>query len=114
MRPLRESRQTGSTLTQAAMRAEPGCFFFADCEPCVNAFHGGPAAAGADNKPLARVHRCMHDIMDDVPFEAVIWMPSHVKKGECGQTLRGDGFLLAETDVEFNDAADRLAKAAVE
>ena len=96
------------------MRAEPDYIFFVDCEPCVNSSHGGAAAACADNKPLARVHRFMHDIMDDVPFEAVIWMPSHVKKGHCGQIVRGDGFLLTETNVAFNDAADRLAKAAVE
>ena len=96
------------------MRAEPGCVFFVDCEPCVNAFHVGPAVACADNKPLARVHRFMHDILDDVPNEAVIWMPSHVKKGQCGQTVRGDGFLLTEADVEGNDMADRYAKAAVD
>ena len=96
------------------MRAEPGCVFFVDCEPCVNAFHGEPAAACADNNPLARVHRFMHDIMDDAPHESVIWMPSHVKKGERGRTVRGDGFLLTETDVEFNDMADRFAKAAVD
>ena len=47
-------------LTQAAMRAELGCVFFVDCEPCVNAFHSGVAAAFADNKPLARAHRLMH------------------------------------------------------
>ena len=41
-------------------------------------------------------------------------MPSHTKKGQCGQAVRGDGFLLTETDVEFNDYADRLAKAAVD
>ena len=56
----------------------------------------------------------MHHILDDVPPESVIWIPSHVKTGQSGRIMRGDGFLLAETDVEFNDAADKLAKAAVE
>ena len=41
-------------------------------------------------------------------------MPSHVKPGHCGTIARGDGFLLTEQDVAMNDAADRLAKAAVE
>ena len=53
--------------TQAAMRAEPGCTFFDDCEPSVDAFHGGAAAACPDNNPLASVHRFMHGILDDVP-----------------------------------------------
>ena len=86
-------------LFQAALNAEPGCTFFVDCEPCVKAFHSSKAAACADNKPLARVNRLMHNAMDDAPRESVIWMPSHTKKGQCGQTVRGDGFLLTETDV---------------
>ena len=76
-------------LTQAAMRAELGCVFFIGCEPCVHAFHGGVAAACADNKPLAGVHRLMLATMDDVPTEAVLWTPSHGKKGGCGATVRG-------------------------
>lgn len=96
------------------MCAEPGCVFFVDCEPCVNAFLAGRAAACADKKPLARVNRLLHDATEEFPRDSVVWMPSHTKKGECGQAVRGDGFLLTETDVEFNDYADRLAKAAVE
>ena len=72
-------------LTQAGMRAEPGCQFFVDCEPCVDAFHAGPARVGADNKPLARIHRLMHSVMDDVPVETVIWMSSHVGFGKCAK-----------------------------
>ena len=41
-------------------------------------------------------------------------MPSHVKFGQCGIIARGDGFLLVEQDVQFNDVADKLAKAVVE
>ena len=101
-------------LTQAAMRAELGCVFFVDCQPCVDAFHDGPEACRADNKPLARVHAVMHVALDDVPKQAVIWMPAHLKPGACGSAIRGEGFLVEEGDVIANDAADKLAKAAVE
>jgi hypothetical protein len=56
----------------------------------------------------------MHEVLDDVPQEAVIWMPSHLRPGTCGTATRGDGFLVEEGDVMANDAADKLAKAAVE
>ena len=56
----------------------------------------------------------MHIAFDDDLPEAVIWMQSHVKPGQCGAIARGDGFLLIELDVAMNDAADKLAKAAVE
>lgn len=56
----------------------------------------------------------MHAALDDVPKEAMIWMPAHMKPGACGKAVRGDGFLLEEVDVEANDAADKLAKRAVE
>ena len=92
-------------LAQAGMCAEPGCTFYVDCEPCVNAFHVGQAIACADNRPLARVHLFMHSILDDVPPEAVIWMPSHGKG-----TVRGDGFLVTETDIKGNALADEYTK----
>ena len=38
----------------------------------------------------------------------------HVKHGRCGTIARGDGFLLTEEDVACNEAADKLAKVAVE
>ena len=100
-------------LYQAASLAEPGCEYFVDCEPAVKAMHQGPAACARDNNPLARVHGLMHHALSDVPPQAVIWMPSHVKPGQCGTITRGDGFLLEETDVEANEAADILAKRAV-
>ncbi len=56
----------------------------------------------------------MHHALSDVPPEAVIWMPSHVKPGGCGSIIRGDGFLLTEIDVLANAEADLLAKRAVE
>jgi len=88
------------------MHAELGCVFFVDCKPCVDAFHDGPEACHADNKPPARVHAVMHVALDDVPKQAVIWMPAHLKPGSCGAAIRGDGFLVEESDVEANDAAD--------
>ena len=42
-----------------------------------------------------------------------MWMPSHVKPGQCGHITRGDGFLLTEADVEHNGHAGRLTKRAV-
>ena len=101
-------------LTQAAIHAEPGCTFFVDCEPCVKAFHAGEVLSCADNKPLARVHRLMHDALSDTPVTSVIWMPAHLKPGQCGTVVRGDGFLLTESDVAGNAEADTLAKRAVE
>ena len=101
-------------LAQAAFHAEPGCTFFVDCEPCVKAVHDGPAISCADSKPLARVNRILHDALDDVPCENVIWMPAHLQPGQCGTVVRGDGFLLTEVDVAGNAEADKLAKRAVE
>ena len=94
--------------------AEPGCTFFVDCQPCVDAFHAGREASCSDKKPLARVHAVMHTALDDTPHEALIWMPAHFKPGTCGVAVRGDGFLVEEVDVMANDLADKLAKRAVE
>ena len=92
----------------------PGCEFFVDCDPCVKAFHRGRAISCSDNKPLARVHRLMHEALDGTPASSVTWMPAHLKPGQCGTVVRGDGFLLIEVDVAANAEADRLAKRAVE
>ena len=53
-------------LAQAAMHAELGCVSFVDCKPCVDAFHDGPEACRAANKPLARVPTVKHVALDDV------------------------------------------------
>ena len=98
---------------QAAMRAEPECTYMVDCEPCVKAFHMGKPAACAANRPLARVNGMMHDALDDTPSQAMIWMPSHATEADLGTICRGDGFLLTLQDLDGNDAADRLAKRAV-
>ena len=81
-------------LAQAARHAEPGCRYFVDCQPCVDAFHAGPEASCTEKKPLARVHAIMHVALDDTPHEDVVWMPSHLKPGTCGVAVRGDGFLV--------------------
>ena len=101
-------------LLQAASLAEPGCGFFVDCEPCVKAVHEGRKRCCTDKNPLARVHTMMHEALEGVLPEQVVWMPSHVKPGHCGTTIRGDGFLLTESDVAGNAEADTLAKRAVE
>ena len=95
------------------MHALPGCTFFVDCQPCVDAVHAGPAACSADNKPLARVHAFMHLALDDVPKESVIWMSAHLRPGACGTAVRGDGPLVQEIDVGANAEADRYAKLAL-
>ena len=101
-------------LLQAAMYAEPGCTFLVDCKPCVDAVHKGPVAARSAKNPHARVHMLMHQFLEDVPAGSVIWMPSRCKKGQAGEIVRGDGFLLTELDIEMNDVADKHAKRAVE
>ena len=69
-------------LKEAASCALPGCEFFVDCDPCVKAFHQGRAISCSDNKPLARVHRLMHEALDGVPASPVVWMPAHLKPGQ--------------------------------
>jgi len=101
-------------LKEAASCALPGCEFFVDCEACVKAFHQGRAISCSDNKPLARVRRLMHEALDGTPTSSVTWMPAHLKQGQCGTVVRGDGFLLTEVDVDANAEADKLAKRAVE
>ena len=101
-------------LVQAAVYAEPGCTFMVDCKPCVDAVHKGPKAACSEKNPHARAHMLMHQLLEDVPPESTIWMPSHCKRGQAGTVVRGDGFLLTEQDIEMNDAADKYAKRAVE
>ena len=56
----------------------------------------------------------MRQFLEDVPAGSVIWMPSHCKKGQAGEIVRGDGFLLTELDIAMNDVADKHAKRAVE
>ena len=100
-------------LLQAASLALPGTTFLVDCQPCVDAVHKGIAFARSDKNPLARVHTLLAEAMSDVPSEATIWIPSHMKAGTCGTVVRGDGFLMTEVDVEGNDVADKYAKRAV-
>ena len=40
-------------LMQAALFAIPGCQYFVDCQPCVDAVHKGPVACRSDKNPLA-------------------------------------------------------------
>ena len=100
-------------LLQAASLALPGTTFFVDCQPCVDAVHKGLAFTRSNKNPLARVHSLLAEAMSDVPPEATVWIPSHMKAGACGTVVRGDGFLVTEVDVEANDVADRYAKRAV-
>ena len=102
-------------MLQAACFAEPGkCQYFVDCEPCVNAVHRGPIDACKDNRPLARVHRMLHEALGPILAADVVWIPSHTGPGQCGTAIRGDGFLITEADVGHNDVADNYAKWAVE
>ena len=101
-------------LVQAAVYAEPGSTFLVDCKPCVDAVHKGPEAAQSEQNPHARVHMLMLQLLEDVPPESTIWMPSHCKSGQAGTVVRGDGFLLTEQGIVMNDTADKHAKRAVE
>ena len=56
----------------------------------------------------------MHDALNDTPADSVVRMPAYLKTGQCGTVVRGDGFLLTESDVAGNAEADKLAKRAVE
>ena len=76
-------------LFQAASLALPGASFLVDCQPCVDAVHKGLAFARSDKNPLARVHSLLAEAMIDVPPEATIWIPSHMKAGTCGTVVMG-------------------------
>jgi hypothetical protein len=101
-------------LTQAATRAEPGCTYRVDCEPCVKAVHRGRAWATSDRRPHARVNVLMHSALDGTAAEAVVWMPSHKGEADIGVVKLGDGTYLTHLDLAGNAEADRLAKLAVE
>ena len=101
-------------MLQAARRAEPGCRYYVDCEPCVSAAKKGIAAARSDKNPLARVHTMMVWARYDTPPEDIVWIPSHCTEKDIGTATRGDGFLLQLRDLRGNEAADKYAKRAVE
>ena len=100
-------------LTQAAIRAEPGCEYRVDCEPCVKAVHRGRAWATSGQRPHARVNALMHAALDDTARDAVVWMPAHKKESDVGVARLGNGSYLTQLDVKGNAEADRLAKLAV-
>jgi len=56
----------------------------------------------------------MHEALSDTDPKMVVWMPAHLRKGQAGTKVTGDGFLVAELDIEANDAADILAKRSVD
>ena len=99
---------------QAASRAVPGVRFRVDCLPCVSAFHKGRAWAATDNRPLARVHRLMHEALEEAGPECMVWMPAHTKAEDVGVLELGNGEKLTVVDRHSNAEADRLAKLAVE
>jgi len=102
-------------LLQAGMRALPGgCTFKVDCEPCVKAVKDGIVIATAANKVNARVHGLILRALDDTPASKVIWLPAHKGQAQVGKMRCGDGTFLTKTDLFGNDAADKLAKRAVQ
>jgi hypothetical protein len=101
-------------LLQAASRAEPGCAYRVDCEPCVKAVHRGRKWATSDRRPHARVYGLLFAALDDTDNDAVVWMPAHTKSSDVGVLRLSNGESLTAVDRMGNAEADRLAKLAVE
>ena len=97
---------------QAASRAEPGCTYRVDCEPCVNAIHRGKVWATAGSRVHARVNALMLAALDDTPPDAVVWMPAHTGEKDVGKARLGDNSLLTAVDRRSNGQADEWAKEA--
>ena len=101
-------------LLQATAYARPGCRFYSDCKPCVDALAAGRAWACTAKRPLARVFGLLFDNMEHTGIEAsaVTWMPSHTAATEVGLVMRGDGQPMTATDRLGNALADNQARIA--
>ena len=101
-------------ILQATAFARPGCRFFSDCKPCVDAIAAGRAWACSAKRPLARVFGLLFDNMERAGLEpsAVVWVPAHTAAVAVGVLLRGDGRPLTANDRLGNALADNQAKLA--
>ena len=102
-------------LLQATGSALPGeSTFISDCKVMVDCLKDGKRKATAGSSTHARVYALIFSAIDDTPLERIIWMPAHQGKKAIGKRRKSDGTYLTKEDVEFNDAADYLAKKGVE
>ena len=99
-------------LLQAATVSLPGSTFYSDCKSCVDLVHAGPLVACGPKKPLARTFKLLFARLDDVPPEAVVWMPAHTAEHKVGESRLSNGDLLTHPDRNANQRADTEAKAA--
>ena len=63
-------------------------------------------------KPLARTFKLLFARLDDVPPDAVVWMPAHTAEHKVGVSRLSNGELLTFPDRNANQRADAEAKAA--
>ncbi len=99
-------------LVRAAQECPPGTTFVTDCSSVATQVAVGRARATAPSKPMARVMRMLHTLLDDaVAREAVVWMPSHCTAASAMGREKGNGSPLTELDRAANGRADLLAKA---
>ena len=101
-------------ILQATAFARPGCRFFSDCKPCVDAIAAGRAWACSAKRPLARVFGLLFDNIELAGIEpsAVTWMPAHTAASDVGVKKRGDGLPITTNDRLGNALADNQAKLA--
>ena len=101
-------------ILQASAFALPGCKFFSDCKPCVDALRAGRAWACSARRLLARVFVLLSDSLEHSGLrpDDVTWMPAHTSRGDVGNKLRGDGRAITAMDQLGNALADNQAKLA--
>ncbi len=99
-------------LVRAAQECPPGATFVTDCSSVATQVAVGRARATAPTKPMARVMRMLHTLLDDaVAREAVVWMPSHCTAASAMGREKGNGSPVTELDRAANGKAELLAKA---
>ena len=101
-------------ILQASAFALPGCTFWSDCKPCVDALHAGRAWACSATRPLARAFVLLFEGFEQKGHcpHSVQWVPAHTTRGDVGSKLRGDGRPITAMDQLGNALADNQAKLA--
>ncbi len=98
-------------LAKALQCSPPGAGYVTDCQAVLKQIDSGPTRATSYCKPMARVMRMVHGLLDgDIGAHPVVWMPSHRSATEVGCTRKSDGSELTAVDHMANDRADWLAK----
>ncbi len=98
-------------LVKALQCSPPGAAYVTDCQAVLKQVDSGLARATSHCKPMARVMKMVHGLLDDdVGAHPVVWMPSHRSAAEVGRTCKSDGSELTLIDHTANNRADWLAK----